>query len=53
MYGMYVRRSTKIHAHDETNECKAGDLVTSTQCRPLAKTKAWRLVEIVERAVAE
>ena len=53
MYGKYVRRSTKIHAHDETNECKAGDLVTITQCRPLAKTKAWRLVEIVERAVAE
>lgn len=53
MYGKYVRRSTKIHAHDESNECKAGDLVTITQCRPLAKTKAWRLVEIVERAIAE
>lgn len=53
MYGKYVRRSTKIHAHDESNECKAGDLVTITQCRPLAKTKAWRLVEIVERAAAE
>ena len=53
MYGKYVRRSTKIHAHDETNECKQGDLVTIAQCRPLAKTKAWRLVEIVERAVAE
>ena len=53
MYGKYVRRSTKIHVHDESNECKAGDLVTITQCRQLAKTKAWRLVEIVERAVAE
>lgn len=53
VYGKYVRRSTKIHAHDETNECKQGDLVTIAQCRPLAKTKSWRLVEIVERAVAE
>lgn len=53
VYGKYVRRSTKIHAHDETNECKQGDLVTIAQCRPLAKTKAWRLVEIVERAAAE
>lgn len=53
VYGKYVRRSTKIHAHDETNECKQGDLVTIAQCRPLAKTKAWRLVEIVERAIAE
>ena len=53
VYSKYVRRSTKIHAHDETNECKQGDLVTIAQCRPLAKTKSWRLVEIVERAVAE
>ncbi len=53
VYGKYVRRSTKIHAHDENNECKAGDLVIITQCRPLAKTKAWRLVSVVERAVAE
>lgn len=53
VYGKYVRRSTKIHAHDESNECKQGDLVTIAQCRPLAKTKSWRLVEIVERAVAE
>lgn len=53
VYGKYVRRSTKIHAHDESNECKQGDLVIIAQCRPLAKTKSWRLVEIVERAVAE
>lgn len=53
VYGKYVRRSTKIHAHDENNECKAGDLVTIAQCRPLAKTKSWRLVNVVERAVAE
>jgi len=53
VYGKYVRRSTKVHAHDENNECKAGDLVIITQCRPLAKTKAWRLVNVVERAIAE
>ncbi|MEK7322611.1 MAG: 30S ribosomal protein S17 [Pseudomonadota bacterium] len=53
VYGKYVRRSTKIHAHDENNECKAGDLVIITQCRPLAKTKAWRLVNVVERAIVE
>lgn len=50
IYGKYVRRSTKLHAHDEANECKAGDLVTIEQCRPLSKTKAWRLVKVVERA---
>jgi small subunit ribosomal protein S17 len=50
VYGKYVRRSTKLHAHDENNECQEGDLVRIKQCRPLAKTKAWRLVEIVERA---
>jgi small subunit ribosomal protein S17 len=53
VYGKYVRRSTKIHAHDEKNECKQGDKVMIEECRPLAKTKAWRLVKVVERAVAE
>lgn len=50
LYGKFLRRSTKIHAHDENNECNRGDLVTVEQCRPLSKTKSWRLVEIVERA---
>lgn len=50
VYGKYVHRSTKLHAHDENNECQEGDLVRIQQCRPLAKTKAWQLVEIVERA---
>lgn len=50
MYGKYVKRSTRLHAHDENNECNAGDLVTITSCRPLSKSKAWRLVDIVERA---
>ena len=53
VYGKYVRRSTKIHAHDEQNECKQGDTVMIEECRPLAKTKAWRLVKVVERALVE
>ena len=53
VYGKYVRRSTKLHAHDEQNECKQGDKVLIEECRPLAKTKAWRLVKVVERAIAE
>ena len=51
IYGKYVKRSTKLHAHDENNQCRMGDLVTIRETRPLAKTKAWTLVEIVERAV--
>ncbi len=50
VYGKYIRRTTKLHAHDEHNECREGDLVTIKQCRPLAKTKAWTLVGVVERA---
>jgi len=50
LYGKYVRRTTKLRAHDEANECREGDLVKIAQCRPLSKTKSWRLVEIVERA---
>lgn len=49
-YGKYVRRSTKLHVHDENNECKVGDTVRIRECRPISKTKAWTLVEIVERA---
>ena len=51
IYGKYVKRSTKLHAHDESNQCRIGDLVTIRETRPLAKTKAWTLVDIVERAV--
>ena len=50
VYGKYMRRSTKLHAHDESNECRIGDLVMIEQCRPLAKTKAWRLGRVLERA---
>ncbi len=50
LYGKYIRRSTKVHAHDENNECRIGDTVVVEQCRPLSKTKKWRLVKVVERA---
>ncbi|MES9944127.1 30S ribosomal protein S17 [Candidatus Thiodiazotropha sp. CDECU1] len=50
VYGKYMRRTTKVHAHDETNECQKGDTVMVEQCRPLSKTKTWRLVKVLERA---
>jgi len=50
MYGKIIRRSTKIHAHDEANACNVGDLVMVEQCRPLSKTKTWRLVKVLEQA---
>ncbi len=50
LYGKYMTRSSKIHAHDEANTCARGDLVRVEQCRPLSKTKSWRLIEIVEKA---
>ncbi len=50
IYGKYIRRSTKVHAHDENNECRIGDTVVVEQCRPISKTKKWRLVKVVERA---
>jgi len=50
LYGKFMRRSTKIHAHDEANSCGEGDLVRVEQCRPLSKTKSWRLLEILEKA---
>lgn len=51
LYRKYVRRSTRLHAHDEDNACNEGDTVRIQECRPLSKTKSWRLVEILERAV--
>ena len=50
LYRKYVRKSSKILAHDENNECNEGDIVVVEQCRPISKTKSWRLVQIVERA---
>ncbi len=51
IYGKYVKRSSKLHAHDEANECKTGDIVTVQESSPYSKTKTWKLVNIVERAV--
>ena len=51
LYKKYIRRSTKLHAHDENNECKAGDIVRVEACRPMSKSKCWRLVEVVSKAV--
>ena len=51
-YGKYVRRTTKLMAHDENNECNEGDTVDIAQCRPLSRRKAWTLVRVVERAPA-
>ena len=50
LYGKFVRKSSKLHAHDENNECKAGDVVSIRECRPVSKTKTWRLVEVIEKA---
>ena len=50
IYGKTVRRSAKLHVHDERNEANVGDLVRVIECRPLSKQKRWRLSEIVERA---
>ncbi|MBX2867689.1 MAG: 30S ribosomal protein S17 [Acidiferrobacterales bacterium] len=51
LYKKYIRRSTKFHAHDENNECGAGDVVRIEECRPISKQKSWRLVEVVTKAV--
>ena len=51
LYGKIVRRSTKVHAHDEDGQCKEGDVVRIAECRPLSKTKNWRVIEVVTRAV--
>ncbi len=49
MYGKFLKKTTKFHAHDEKNECSIGDLVKIMETRPLSKTKRWRLVEVVEK----
>ena len=50
MYGKFVNKTKKFHAHEEKNECNIGDTVRIMETRPLSKTKRWRLVEIIERA---
>ena len=49
IYGKFVNKTTKLHAHDEKNTCNIGDTVKVAETRPLSKTKSWRLVEIIER----
>jgi len=51
IYGKIVRRSQKFHAHDETNQCHTGDIVLIEECRPLSRTKSWKVTELVEKAV--
>lgn len=50
VYGKYITRTTKLHAHDETNQCNQGDIVTLRECRPYSKTKSWMLVDVVTKA---
>ncbi len=50
LYGKYIKRSTKVHAHDEDNTAATGDTVMIAQCRPLSKSKSWRVIEVLERA---
>ncbi|MFK8054362.1 MAG: 30S ribosomal protein S17 [Woeseiaceae bacterium] len=50
VYGKYIRRTTKMKAHDEANECRIGDTVAIQECRPLSKHKSWKVVEVVEKA---
>ena len=50
VYGKIIKRTLKVHAHDENNECSIGDKVEVMETRPLSKTKRWRLVEIIEKA---
>ncbi|WP_334050530.1 30S ribosomal protein S17 [Alteromonas gracilis] len=50
IYGKFIKRSTKLHAHDENNVCNKGDVVTVRECRPLSKNKSWMLVDVVEKA---
>jgi small subunit ribosomal protein S17 len=50
LYGKYIKRSTKVLAHDEENNCGEGDKVMIAECRPLSKSKSWRVIEILERA---
>ena len=52
VYGKFIRRTTKVMAHDEDGTCREGDVVAISECRPISKRKSWRVVEILERANA-
>ena len=49
LYGKYIKRSTKLHAHDENNQCNEGDLVEIVSCRPISKSKSWNIVNVLEK----
>ena len=49
LYKKYIRRSTRLHAHDESNDCREGDIVLIEECRPLSKIKSWRVIRVLER----
>jgi len=51
VYGKYIRRTSKVLAHDATNDCREGDRVAISECRPISRNKAWTVVNVVERAV--
>ncbi|MFK8051100.1 MAG: 30S ribosomal protein S17 [Halioglobus sp.] len=51
VYGKYITRSSKVHAHDENNQCAIGDTVVVAETRPISKSKSWKLMEVVESAV--
>ena len=50
IYGKFIKRTTKLHAHDEANVCNEGDVVTIRECRPLSKSKNWMLVDVISKA---
>ncbi len=50
IYGKFIKRTTKLHAHDEANVCNEGDFVSITECRPLSKFKNWMLVDVITKA---
>ena len=52
IYKKYIKRSTKVHAHDENNECSLGDIVRVSESKPLSKTKSWALIEVIEKSVS-
>ena len=49
LYKKYIRRSTRLHAHDESNDCREGDIVLIEECLPLSKMKSWRLIRVLDR----
>jgi small subunit ribosomal protein S17 len=53
LYGKFIKRTSKIRVHDEANECNEGDTILIEACRPMSKTKSWKLVKVVEKAAAQ